>query len=99
MLKENRYLFLALAQWWQLQSECVEPVIQIFAQPLCGQRLRNINIRGCKDANVNLDDRAASEPRKALILQNVQQLGLQGRRHLADFIEQDRAFEIGEMPP
>ena len=36
--------------------------------------------------------RAAAQPRELLVLQNVQQLGLQRRRHLADFVEQDRAF-------
>ena len=44
------------------------------------------------DAHVTLP----SEPRKLAVLQDVQQLRLKGRRHLADFIEEDGAV-IGEL--
>src|SRR5581483_4862924 len=39
MLQQDRDLFLALAQRRQAEGEGVQPVVQIFAQPLARQRL------------------------------------------------------------
>ena len=42
-------------------------------------------------ADVDVDRAVAAEPRELAVLQDVQQLGLQRRRHLADLVEHDRA--------
>ena len=46
---------------------------------------------GVRDACLRGDGPVASDLRELPILQDVQQLGLQRRRHLADLVEQDRA--------
>ncbi len=92
MLQQDRNFFLALAQWGQRHGEGVQSVIEILAQTLVGERFRNVDVGGGQDADVDLDHGAAAEARERLILEDVQQLGLQQRRHLANFIEQDRPF-------
>src|SRR5215472_7188522 len=89
MLQQNRDFFLPLAQGWQGKREGIQTVIKILAQALVGQRLGDVDVGGRQDADVHLDDRTAPQAGELLILQNVQQLGLQQGRHLADFVEQD----------
>src|SRR5216683_3265234 len=92
MLQQDRDFFPALAQRRNGQSERVQTVVQIFAQTLIGESFRNIDVGGGQDADVHLDHRAAAEAGELLVLQNVQQLGLQRRGHLADLVEQDSAL-------
>src|ERR1700728_3099876 len=101
MLQQNRDFFLPLAQRRQLQRERVETVVKIFAQPLCSQSVRNVDVGGGQNAHVHANDRSAAHPRELLVLQYVEQLGLQRRRHLADFVEQNRSpvaqFELARF--
>src|ERR1019366_8165592 len=68
---------------------------------LGGERFGNIDVGGGQDANVDLDQGAASQAGERLVLEDVQQLGLQPRRHFADFVQQDGAlvanFELARL--
>ena len=92
MLEQDRNFFFAVAERRKGQGESVQPIVKIFAQALGGERFRNIDVGRGQNAHVNFNDRAAAQPGKLLVLQNVQQLGLQKRRHFPDFIQQDRAL-------
>ena len=92
MFEQDGNFFFAVAQRRQMQRERVQPVVKIFAQTFGRQRFGNIDV-GCREnANVDFDHRAAAQSRERLILQYVQQLGLQERRHLADFIQKNRSL-------
>ena len=69
-----------------------KPVVKILAQALAGQGFRNVDVGRGQNADIHFDHRPAAQARELLVLQDVQQLGLQQRRHLANFVEQDRAF-------
>ncbi len=92
MFKENRDFFPPIAQWWQGESKGVEAIVEIFAQPLGSERFGDVDVRCCQNPDVDFDHRAAAEAGELLILENVKQLCLQQRRHLADFVEQDCPF-------
>src|SRR3979409_1264233 len=89
MLQQDRNFFLAVTQRRQRQGECIQAVIEIFAQTLVGERFGNIDVGGGQYAYVDFDDGAAAQARECLVLKDVQQLGRQERRHFADLVEQD----------
>ena len=69
----------------------VEAIIQIGAEPPLLDLVLEIAIRGGNDADIHMDVRGAADPLECLLFQKPQQLGLQQRHHLADFVEKDRA--------
>ena len=92
MLQQNGNLFFALAQWRQVECEGVQSIVQILAQTFRCQRFRDVDVGGGQDTHVHLDDAAAAQARELLVLQNVQELGLQDGRHFPDLIKQDRSL-------
>src|SRR5690348_10712595 len=96
MAQQDGNFVAPLAQWRNFYGERVQAVIKIFAKSLVGDGLLNINVGRGQNPDVNSDGRAAAEAREFLVLEHVQELGLEAVRHLADFIEQNRAF-IAEL--
>ena len=91
MLEQDGNLFFALAQRRNLHGEGVEAVVEILAQALVGESFGNVDVGRGQDADIDLDDGTAAQARELLILQHVQEFGLQKRRHFADFVEQNRS--------
>ncbi len=50
-----------------------------------------IPVGGGDDANVGAQDARAAEPHELALLEHAQQLGLDGRNHLADLVEEEHA--------
>src|SRR5271166_1828522 len=92
MFQQNRNLFLALAQRRQRHGESVEAVVKILAQSLVSQRFGNVDIGGGQDADIDFDYVTTAQARESLVLQNMEQLGLEQRGHFANFVEQNGAF-------
>ena len=81
----------ALAQGGQLHRQAVEAVVQVVPEaPLLG-RLQQLAMRGADEAKVHRHGVACAHGRHAAVLQHAQQAGLQGQRHIADFIQEQRA--------
>ena len=81
----------ALAQRRQPQRHDVEAEVQIFAeQALLDQDTKILVGRG-DDAHIGLDRRAAADGRVFALLQNAQQPRLRFHRHVADFVQEQRA--------
>ena len=93
---QGRNVFLVLAQGWHVDAENVQPVVKIVAQLPFGDRLFG-NLIGCgHHPHVDRSFDLAAEPAQPVVFEDPQQLGLGGDRHLADFIQQQRAA-LGQL--
>ena len=91
MLDQQRDVVLAFAQRRQMNVEYVQAEIEILAQLALCYSLLGLLIRRGKHAHVHRRFHLAAEPAHFMVLQHAEQLCLRRRRHLADFIEKQRA--------
>ena len=90
-LDQLRNLFTALAQRRHVDLDHLQSIVEVFAERALPHHLFEIAIGGGDDAHVDFDGAIAAEFRELAVLQHVQDLGLERLRHLADFVEHDRA--------
>ena len=69
----------------------LQPVVEVFAELAAQHHRLEIAVGRRDDADVDVDRLVAAELGELRVLQDVQQLGLQRRLHLADLVEEDRA--------
>jgi hypothetical protein len=69
----------------------VDAEIQVLAQAPFAQRHVEIDVRRADQPEVHVDDAIAADRPVFALLAAREQLGLEVRRHLADFIEQQRS--------
>ena len=81
----------AFAQRRQAQRHDVEAEEQVFAKQALLDRDAQVLVGGGDDADIALDRRAAADGRVLALLQYAQQAGLRLHRHVADFVEEQRA--------
>ena len=108
---QQRQILLALRQARHLDLHHRKPVIQILAKMFFGDGGAQIVIGGRDHAHIHLARGQRSHALHFLVLQHAQQLGLRRQRHVADFVQEQRAavsvFEqsgfivrrAGERPP
>ena len=82
----------SLTQRRHVDRQHVQSVIEVLAQAARFHGLLNFDVRGGKHAHVDSDHVTPAEARVLMILQNVQQLGLEMRAHLGDFVEENGAL-------
>src|SRR6185295_4799609 len=70
----------------------VEPVIQVRAETLFTNQLRQVEIRCCDDSDIHLNGSRAAQALELLFLQDAEQLGLQLEWQVADLIQEQRAL-------
>ena len=91
-----------LAQGGQAQIDDVQAIEQVFAERAALDGFGQVAVRGGDDADVDLDRLGAADAVDLAFLDGAQQLGLQARIHLADFVEQQRAaigfLEFADAP-
>ncbi len=80
-----------LAQRGQRNGHDVEAVVKVFAEIAGVDRRFEIAVGGGDDAHINLDRPAAADALEFTFLQHAQHLGLEGRRDLADLVEEQGA--------
>ncbi len=77
-------------------AECeldhLQAVVQVLAEGAGPHHRLEVAVRGGQHAHIDLDRTVAAEARELAVLQHVQQLGLEGRRHVADLVEHHRAL-------
>ena len=91
MIDQERDVFQPLAQGGHFDRDDVEPVEEVFAEPAGGDGLGEIHVGGGDDAAVGLDRVGAADALEPAVLEHAQELGLHSQRHLADFVEEQRA--------
>ncbi len=85
------YIALAFAQRGKLDLDNIEPEIQILAE--CSGLNRGIEVAICRgdDADVDAATLRRADRLYLTLLQGAQELGLQIHRHVADFVQKERA--------
>jgi hypothetical protein len=80
-----------LAERRQLNPEHRDTIVQVFAEPAIDDRALEVEFGGSNATDVGLERRGAADPLVLSFLQDAKQLGLLGRRELADLVEEERA--------
>jgi hypothetical protein len=99
MLRKHRDVLAALAKRRQLDGEDVEPVEQIFAEPLFRRHGEQIPMGGCHQARIRPDRLVAAEPLELALLDQAEDLRLDLERQLPNLVEEDGAVLGGLEAP
>ena len=102
VIQQQRNVGRPLAERRQLNRETAQAVIQIGPKLSGGDHLFQIAIRGGDHPHVGGDGLIAADPLELLLLEHAQHLGLQQQRHIANFVEKQRAavalLEFADAP-
>src|SRR5574341_1066120 len=88
-LDEERDVLSSLPQRGKMETEDVEPVIEVLAQETVLNGLCRLLVRGCDDADVNADLGLAAQAAKRALLEDPKELGLCPDLHLRDLVQED----------
>src|ERR1017187_3955015 len=86
--REQRYVFTALSQWWNLQGENMQPVVEIGAEFAFLHHCFKVTVGGGDQAGVSPDRAIAAHTLEFLVLNRAEQLRLELKRHFADLVEE-----------
>ena len=81
----------AVAQGRYVQREHVQPIVEVLAKTAGGDQRLQVLVGGGDDANARGDGGVSAEALELPFLKKPQELGLRCRRHVADFVEEQRA--------
>ena len=81
---------------WNFQSNDVQAVVEIVAEPAFIDQLLQVHIRCGDDTDVHLDGVDASQAHELTLLDHAQQLGLSLRTYGSDFIKKYRPL-VGDF--
>ena len=95
VLGQMQHIFATATQGGDLQANNVDAVVKIFAKPSRSNFRNQIPVGGGHHPNIGMHGTGRANGPVFTVLQEVQQLGLQGQRHLPDFIEKKCSF-IGQ---
>ena len=80
-----------LAERRQRDAEAIEAIVEIGAEAAVDQHQFEVAIGGGDDPHIGLDGFVAADALETLLLQHAQHLALHERRHVADFVEEERS--------
>src|SRR5206468_11183215 len=92
MTDEHRDLLAPLAQRGDPDLEDVQAVVQIFPELMGLHRGLEVTVGGRDEPHVGANDLLPTDAGEFAVLQDVQQLGLELQRDLADLVEEERAL-------
>ena len=95
MLDQRRNFLAPLAQRRDVDADDVEPVVEVFAEASVGDELIEVGVGGGDDADVDELRPRLAERLDLAGFEEAQQLRLRVERHLADFVEEQRAARGG----
>lgn len=85
----------ALTQWRQRNFYGVDAVNQVFAEQVLGSQLVNRHVGSRNEADIHWYRRIGAERNDLPVLQHGKQLGLHGRRNIANLIQKQSASRSG----
>src|SRR5262249_54685111 len=98
---EEGNLFRSLAQGRHDDLDHVQPIVEVVAEASGRHGLLQVLVGGGQDPHVDLDGGAPSHAGELAILEDMQELALEGRMQIADLVEEDRAvvgrLELAEL--
>src|SRR5690349_12353266 len=95
MLNKNRNVVRALAEWWQMQRDDVESVVQIGAEVPRLDLLFEVAIRRGDETRVDRNRLRCADRNHLAVLEDAEQFDLRRGRRLADLIEEEGARRGG----
>ena len=98
MLHEEGNVVATFPECGQLDRNDVQPIVEILAERPVSDHPWEIRVRGSDHADVDLDGMRVSDAFELALLNHAQQLGLKGRAHRPDLVEEDRAL-VGLLEP
>ncbi len=90
MTRQQRHIFLAIAQRRQRDVDYVEAVVEILSELAFFDELRKIGVGGGEDAHVDPYRVGGAERRKLFFLDDAEQLDLRFRAERPDLVEENR---------
>ena len=81
-----------VAQWWQLERDHVEPVIEVLAKRTGCDHCRQVGVGRADDPDIHFRRLAVAHALELPFLQCAQQLHLQARAHRTHFVKEQRAL-------
>ncbi len=84
-------IFLPLAQRRQVDGLARQPIVEILSKGALLHKRRQLTPGGRQHTDVHLDRLAAADARDDAVFQHAQEFRLELERHLADFVEENRA--------
>ncbi len=91
MMNERADVLSPIAQGQQVDVRLLQAKEQVLAKLLLDDGLLQIAIGRRDHAHVHVNRAARTDASQLAVLQHTEQLGLHGQRHVADFVEEDRA--------
>ena len=96
MIREQRNVFLPLAQRRHEYRDHAQTKVQIFAKASTADLGLQVLVRRREHPDVDLDPRRTADGLERLLLQDAQHLGLRLDAHVADLVEKQRAA-VGDL--
>src|SRR5688572_28577038 len=96
MLDQEGNVGMTLAQRRQLDSDDVEPVVEVLPEVPGVDLTRKVLIGRGDDSGIDFDAARPADALELPLLEHAQELFLRRERHLADFVQKDRPL-IGEL--
>ena len=91
VLDQQRNVLAALGQPRQVDRDHLQPVVQVAAERAGRDRVFQVAVGGRQDAHVDLNRLVRADAGDLAAFQHAQQLDLRGQRHVADFVQKQRA--------
>ena len=91
VVDQQRNVFAPIGQPRQIDRHDFQPMVQIFAKRAGGNRLLQVAIRGRQNPHIHFHRLVRADARDLAALQHAQQLDLRRNRHVADFVQKQRA--------
>ena len=88
---QGQDVFAAFAQRRQVQGDDVEAIEQVFAEAAVAHHVFKVEVGGRQNAHIGPAGDRVADTLVFLVLNETQQLWLQGQRKVADLIEKQRA--------
>ncbi len=95
-MREERNIFLALAQRRQMNLDRVQAEQQIFAEASAGDFGLHVGVGRGKNARIHATRGRRADAFELAGFERAQKLGLEIHRHVGDFVEEQRAA-IGQL--
>ena len=91
LLRERNCIIRPFAEWRNLDLDHVEPIEEVFAEPSFLDRILQIHVRRRDETHIGSARRVVADPFVLPVLDEPQQLRLQGERQVADLVQEERA--------